>query len=186
MRQIPDGLRVGRYGEPPADAPPSATALAWRATGYALAVQVGLWVVVTLLAAFVDGALTADEPGDTTFAGLGMVLGLVGGLAAVGVTALSGFSLAWLLESAVRRFAAPARREKVAVAVFAVAGAVVGGVLTALAAREQLGRPGDVDPITAGALVWGVVAGALPAGAGRWLAARRRSPRRAARRPPCS
>ncbi|GAA4839321.1 hypothetical protein GCM10023221_16110 [Luteimicrobium xylanilyticum] len=178
MRQIPDGLRVERYGEPPADAPPPVTTLAWRVTGYALAVQVGLWVVVTMLAAFVDGALTADDPGDTTFAGLGMMLGLIGGLAAVGVTALSGFSLAWLLESVVRRFAAPARREKVAVAVFAVAGAVVGGVLTALAAREQLGRPGDVDPITAGVLVWGVVAGALPAGAGRWLCLRRERGRR--------
>ncbi|GMA23966.1 hypothetical protein GCM10025864_17250 [Luteimicrobium album] len=178
MRQVPDGLRVARYGAPDPAQPVPVTTLAWRTTGYALAIQVGLWVVVTLLAAFVDGALTADEPGDTTFAGFGMVLGFVGGLGAVGVTVIAGFSMAWLLESAVRRFAAPAHHEKVAVTVFAVAGAVVGGALVALAVRGELERPGDVDPITAGVLVWGVVAGALPAGAGRWLAARRGRERR--------
>ncbi|MFC8733523.1 hypothetical protein ACFT5B_13785 [Luteimicrobium sp. NPDC057192] len=181
MRQVADELRAERYGAPDRSLPVPVTTLAWRTTGYALAIQVGLWVVVTLVAAFVDGAMTADEPGaDTTFVGFGMVLGLVGGLAAVVVTALAGFSMARLLESAVRRFGPPARHEQVAVTVFAVAGAVVGGTLTALALREQLGRPGDLDPITAGALVWGVLAGALPAGGGRWLAARRRRARAAA------
>jgi hypothetical protein len=179
MKQVPDELRVERYGAPDPASPVPVTTLAWRTTGYALVIQVGLWVVVTLVAAFVDGALTADEPGaDLTFAGFGMVLGLVGGLAAVGVTVIAGFSMAWLLESAARRFSVPAHHEKVAVAVFAVAGAVVGGALVALAVRGELERPGDVDPITAGVLVWGVVAGALPAGAGRWLAARRGRERR--------
>ncbi|MGC5165551.1 hypothetical protein [Luteimicrobium sp. DT211] len=177
---MPDELRVERYGAPNPASPVPVTTLAWRTTGYALAIQVGLWVVVTLLAAFVDGVLAAREAGaDTTFTGFGMVLVLVGGLAAVVVTALAGFSMARLLESAVRKFAPSARHERVAVTVFAVAGAVVGGALVALALRGQLGRPGGVDPMTSGALVWGVVAGALPAGAGRWLAARRR-PRRPA------
>jgi hypothetical protein len=176
MAHVPDELRVDRYGVPDPASPVPVAALAWRTTGYALVIQVGLGVVVALLAAFVDGALTADEPdGRPTFAGFGLVLCLVGGLAAVAVTALAGFSTAWLLESAVRRFAPPARREAVALAVFALVGGVVGGALVALALRDHLGRPGGVDPFTAGALVWGVVAGALPAGAGRWLAPRRRS-----------
>ncbi|HWK93439.1 MAG TPA: hypothetical protein VNR17_14380 [Luteimicrobium sp.] len=180
MRQVTDELRVERYGAPDPAAPVPATTLAWRTTGYALAIQVGLWVVVTLGAGLVDGALTAGDPGaDPTFAGFGMVLGLVGGAAAVGVTALAGFSLARLLESAIRRFVPPARREVAAVTVFAVVGAVVGGALVALALRDHLTRPGGVDPVTAGALVWGVVAGGLPAGAGRWLAGRGR-PRPAA------
>lgn len=181
MRQVSDELQVARYGAPDPASPVPVTTLAWRTTGYALAIQVGLWVVVTLVAGFVDGALTADDPGaGPTFAGFGMVLGFVGGLAAVGVTALAGFSTAWLLESAVRRLAAPAHRDRAAVTVFAVVGAVVGGALVALAVREDLERPGDVDPLTAGVLVWGVVAGGLPAGAGRWRAARPRGRRRVA------
>jgi len=175
MSHVPDELRVARYGAPDPGVPTPLTPLAWRTTGYALVIQVGLGVVVTLLAALVDGILTAGEPGaEPTFGGFGMVLGLVGGLAAVGVTALGGFTSARLLEALVRRLAPDGRRERLAPVVFAVAGAVVGGALTLLALRGQVDRPGGVDPLTRGALVWGVVAGALPAGAGRWLAARGR------------
>jgi len=172
MSHVPDELRVARYGAPDPAAVPLTT-LAWRTTGYALAIQVGLGVVVTLLAALVDGVLAARaSDADPTFDGFGIVLGLFGGSAAVGVTALGGFTLARLLESVVR-LAPEGRRDRLAPLVFAVAGAVVGGTLTLLALRGQVDRPGGVDPLTRGALVWGVVAGALPAGAGRWLAARR-------------
>jgi hypothetical protein len=170
MSHPPDELRLARYGAPGPGVPLPVTTMAWRTTGYALAVQVGLWVAVTLGGAVVDAVVEAREPeADPTFAGFGIVLGFVGGLAAVGVTALTGFALSWLLETGVRRFAITGR-SGVAPVVFAMVGAVVGGGLTLLALRGQLERPGDADPVTRGALVWGFVAGAFPAGAGRWLA----------------